>query len=559
MMGSPATHLQPFFDWLLRTTWQAGMLVGLILLLQWIAGRRLGVRGRYCLWLVVLVRLALPWAPHSPVSMYHLLPQPLAGVSSARPAPRLGQRGSSAVARDEAAAGRFRTGPGADGATETAETGLLRPFRGRGLDARAANLLVLLWLGGAGAFAGYIAAVHVRLWRVLRRATPVTDRSILDLLDDCKRLIDTRANVRALATDAIGSPALFGWRRPRLLLPGAILTGADLTELRHIFLHELAHLKRRDILVGHVAGLLHVLHWFNPLIGLAFRRMRADRELACDALALSLLGPDETRAYGRTVVRQLERLRAARWHPILAAISGDKSRIKQRVAMISAFSKRAYGWSPLAGLLVAVVVCTGLTDGHVVGKGSRAAVRPPETARLDANDAVESTEPAAAPAAHEGGHASIIRVHIRHRETGKYLAVDGDRVTCDADEPGEAGTWEARFDGDLGGGDEPVLFYSLAAGRYLTTDTQGNLAVDRVDADAWASWIVRAGPQGVWVVSCEFRNAYLSLNEQGEVQAVPFNRDARGCWDIDQIWRVKVSTEAGTNREWRMKHVPGPD
>jgi bla regulator protein BlaR1 len=539
MMGPLATNLEPFFDWLLRTTWQAGVLVCLILLLQRIAGRRLGVRGRYCLWLVLLVRLALPWAPHSPVSMYNLLPQPLTEVSGARPVPRLGPRDSSAVARDEPVAGRVRAGPGAGGATETVGAGHLRPFRGRGLDARAANLLALLWLGGAGAFAGYITVVHVRVWRMLRRAKPVTDRNILDLLDDCKRLIGTRANVRALATDAIGSPALFGWRRPRLLLPGAILTGADLTGLRHIFLHELAHLKRHDILVGHIAGLLHVMHWFNPLIGLAFRRMRADRELVCDALALSLLGPDETRAYGRTVVRQLERLRAARWNPILAAISGDKSRIKQRVAMISAFRKKAYGWSPLAGLLVALVACTGLTDGHVVGEGSRAAVRPPETARLDADDPVESTEPAAVLVAHEGGHANIIRVHIRHRETGKYLAIDGDRVTCDADEPEEAGTWEARFNGNLGHGDEPVSLYSLAAGLYLTTDTQGNLAVDQLIPDEGARWIVQARPEGVWIVSDDFQDQYLRLNEEAQVKAEEWGRDVRSYWDVVQLEKIK--------------------
>ena len=69
-------HLQPFFDWLVRTTVQASVLVCLILLAQRALGRWIGVRGRHCLWLLLLVRLALPWAPQSGLSLYNLLPIP---------------------------------------------------------------------------------------------------------------------------------------------------------------------------------------------------------------------------------------------------------------------------------------------------------------------------------------------------------------------------------------------------------------------------------------------------------------------------------------------------
>lgn len=57
-------------------------------------------------------------------------------------------------------------------------------------------------------------------------------------------------------------------------------------ELHHVFLHELAHVRRADSLQNGLLLILQALHWFNPVVWFAFRCLRADRELAADALAL---------------------------------------------------------------------------------------------------------------------------------------------------------------------------------------------------------------------------------------------------------------------------------
>ena len=74
-MDSLVIVSEPFFEWLTWTTLQESLLICVILLIQKALGYRLGVRGRYGLWLVLLVRLALPWAPQSRVSVYNLLPR----------------------------------------------------------------------------------------------------------------------------------------------------------------------------------------------------------------------------------------------------------------------------------------------------------------------------------------------------------------------------------------------------------------------------------------------------------------------------------------------------
>ena len=74
-MESLSMQLQPFFEWLLRTTLQASLLICLIILVQAVLRGRLGIRWHYCLWLLLLVRMAMPWVPESRLSMFNLIPQ----------------------------------------------------------------------------------------------------------------------------------------------------------------------------------------------------------------------------------------------------------------------------------------------------------------------------------------------------------------------------------------------------------------------------------------------------------------------------------------------------
>jgi len=532
---------QPFFQWLLHTSWQAGILVCLILLVQEALGRWIGVRGRYWLWLVVLIRMAMFWAPPSAVSVYNLLPPPELASYGLAATTQSGNVGPALASPDGtfATGGHGRAGPAANRTPGTEAAAGLRSRARHWLQGRGA-VIFLLWLAGACTLTGCIVAGHVRLWRIVRREHPVINRWIHRLLRDCRRQMGIKRAVGVIATDRIDSPALFGCLRPRLLLPRQTLAELNPQELRHVFLHELAHLRRDDIVIGYLATLLHILHWFNPLIALGFKRMRADREMVCDALALSVLAPDETAAYGRTVVHQIEQLLTSRPRWMLAALSGDRARIRQRIAMISQFRKETFRRSPLTIALIGLLACTGLTDGLPVRS-------------------VPVYEPAKdLPTTHQDKHANILRTHIRHRDTGKYLVVHAETVTCDANSPGDAGLWEARFDDDLGNRDQIVYFYSVSACKYLTSDKEGNLAVNGVEPNEAARWTAQARTQGAWIMPCQCKGSYLCLIGQGQVKAAYVSAGS-SCWDIDQLWRVKTSDDPKGVAEWRREHVPGPD
>ncbi len=234
-----------------------------------------------------------------------------------------------------------------------------------------AGLLVCLVLVIRAVVRGRLAARwHYLLWllvvvrRIIKSIRPLTDQGILDLLEDCKGQAGVETILGIIVTDRVRNPALFGFVRPRLLLPAGIIETQSPDQLRHIFLHELSHLKRHDILLGWVTSLLLVVHWFNPLVWYAFYRMRQEREFACDASALSVMGIDESQEYGRTIVRLLERFSRSRALPVMAAVSEDKSNLRKRITMISQFRKEPYAWSAVAVTLIIVMGFVTLTDAR---------------------------------------------------------------------------------------------------------------------------------------------------------------------------------------------------
>jgi beta-lactamase regulating signal transducer with metallopeptidase domain len=228
-----------------------------------------------------------------------------------------------------------------------------------------AKTLPLLWLAGGVALAIYIGACNFRLWQLVTRERPLTDQKILDLLEDCKAQMGIHNILGIVVTDKVNSAALFGFIRPRLLLPAGMVETLTLKELRYVFMHELGHLRRRDIYVGWLMSLLQVLHWFNPLVWLAFYRMQSDRELACDALVLSYARGGESKEYGRTIVNLLERFSYPQRLPSMAGILENKSQLKRRIKMIAQFKKTSRTRRAGAMLLLTALAFIVLTNAYL--------------------------------------------------------------------------------------------------------------------------------------------------------------------------------------------------
>ena len=190
-------------------------------------------------------------------------------------------------------------------------------------------------------------------------------------------------------------PALFGCFNLNLLLPQGIARNFSPIELRHVFLHELAHVKRHDVLANWFVSVLQTLHWFNPVLWFAFARMRADRELACDALVLSKVNEGENQSYGETLIKLLDTFGRPKPLAALVGIMEAKTGIKKRISMIATFRKPSK-LSALAALVLLGLGLVTLTDAQSEKRKFAEEDATLRKAQLAVNRASELAEPSKA-------------------------------------------------------------------------------------------------------------------------------------------------------------------
>ena len=226
------------------------------------------------------------------------------------------------------------------------------------------KMLLVLWLAGAIVLGLYILAKNIRFWGMIKGRAAVTDKRTLDLLEECKERLNIRRSTHIIITDKVKSPALFGYFRPRLLLPDGILEHFSDEDLAYVFMHEMGHLKRHDIAVSCFVALFQIIHWFNPLVWLAFYQMRIDQESACDASVLSRLRHHQPVEYANAIVGFLERYCQNRQLPSMSGILENKTQMKRRLTMIVNYKKYSKRMTVMA---VAMLLATGFIFFTITG------------------------------------------------------------------------------------------------------------------------------------------------------------------------------------------------
>lgn len=373
------SQLTALTGWLANSSGQASLLIGLVVFVGWLGRNYLSPRVRYALWLLVVGRLLLPVSVESGVSIFNL-----ATVSPAEVFRAVGTAAKSPATQAGAEYTPAPTAPAASAPASIAAIGVptdtsplatatvtappvnsgasrLAPEVGRALPWTAA--LSLLWLAGVIFLLARVVWIPLRLNARLARHETEPPPAVFEVLEEAKRLSGVNQVLPVIQSRAVESPALLGFIRPWLLLPHGLVESFTPQELRLVFLHELAHLKRRDIAVNWLATLLQILHWPNPLVWYAFARMRADRELACDELALSFARREENKAYGTAMIKLLEGFARPTALPGLVGILEDQTQMQKRITMIARF-KQMTPWSAAAVGLVLVLGCVTLTDAQ---------------------------------------------------------------------------------------------------------------------------------------------------------------------------------------------------
>ena len=245
---------------------------------------------RFGLWLLLLLRLTVPFTVNSAI---HLIVLPASQPTEA------------VAARTEASAQPIRpataTNPTAmpTGAPDAAKapTEEAQAERAPAAGLGVSQWLVILWAVGAAAFlvrrAWMRCLLAARVRTSARVPDPGTQREFRQLCQEMR----IRRPVRLMEMADITSPALTIGPRPTVLLPSFLTEKGRARERRFALLHELTHLRRGDDLILLWYGLLRCLWWFHPILWLMEKPFRMDMESACDARAVRGMSRQEKLAY----------------------------------------------------------------------------------------------------------------------------------------------------------------------------------------------------------------------------------------------------------------------
>jgi beta-lactamase regulating signal transducer with metallopeptidase domain len=314
-------------DWVLRSSGRAAIAIVAVLIVRALFRRRLPARWRYALWLVVPVASLLP-----------RLPQTRIGVT---------QYAGPQVVRYVLALDST-TVPAQVVRTIATPSPVRHQFTWREIGG-------VVWTGGTLALTAFWIASHLRALRRIRQTACSPDARVVSLIKECSKATGLRRVPIIVASSEIPSPAVTGLVRPSLLLPADLESRFSHDELRLMLLHELAHIRRGDLLTNAAATAMLAFHWFNPLMWIAASCMRTDREAACDATVLGASATDERAAYGETLLKLQAALSTSNGYPAFVGILENTRRIRDRILRIAAFRRGGAAWG-----FVAAAVAAGL-------------------------------------------------------------------------------------------------------------------------------------------------------------------------------------------------------
>ena len=330
------TEFHPIVQEAILTTFAVGALVMVVLLIRKPFAMRFGAKAAYLLWALPLARFVTPPLPGNwslagllgfsrpaPVEETTATPVENVWVTSTETA------APATAAPDLAAVSEFLPTLATTAAPDTAPgTSLLEAIL-----VQAPLILTTVWLAGMVLWLGRSLFQQRQFLSLIEAdsepANPATVAETQRIAKQLgiKRVPDVRASLLC------SGPLVTGLSKPVILLPMWFEEDYEAAERRDALVHELMHLKRRDLWAFQAARIIAATQWFNPLAHIALKAFRTDQEAACDAdvIGRAKLSPA---AYGRTLVKAA-RLARPSDRRIAAASLTLAHPIKERLIMMT--------------------------------------------------------------------------------------------------------------------------------------------------------------------------------------------------------------------------------
>ncbi len=190
-----------------------------------------------------------------------------------------------------------------------------------------ANIVVICWLLGVVFLALKLAGGFLFLNFKTRKGRVKADISLIDLVNRMINKMHIKQTVRVFYSLNITVPSVVGVLKPVILFPIGMLSGIPVNQVEAIIAHELAHIKRLDVLVNIFQSVVEVIFFFHPGVWWLSKAMRIERENCSDDLALKVC--DEPITYIKAL-SNIEEFRLTKSN-IMVALSNNKEHLLSRI------------------------------------------------------------------------------------------------------------------------------------------------------------------------------------------------------------------------------------
>ncbi|MFZ1936755.1 MAG: TIGR03067 domain-containing protein [Thermoguttaceae bacterium] len=282
-------------------------------------------------------------------------------------------------------------------------------------------ILCFAWIIGVGwSLARLLIDWHRA--RQLRKQGHIIDCvPLIEQLAIQARLFGLRGSPELLEVPGCGSPMLIGMFRPAIVIPTETYRRLTAAERTMVLGHELAHIRRGDLLWRFIAVCVRATFFFHPLVWLSHWRLSLAQEMAADQLAIAQQECDPV-SYGKLLVAVVEKIGSRRLIPSLSVGTMEpvESLTRRLVAMMSVnrVSRRMVVSS---AVLLTATVLLGVVPWRLV------AAEPKEGEKVSSSAAENSAEGQVGPTLKSANDAK----NLQGTWQAVYLEANGEKSPAD--------------------------------------------------------------------------------------------------------------------------------
>ena len=308
----------------LRSSLSTGIFILLVMAIIKLLGEKLNVRIKNALWVLILIKLLIPVSDHIDLNLFSILNQRYLTLVQSEQIVTSGSTGMNQPLLD-------MNSSMTDEVPENRDNNDFLPA--------ILQIASVIWLAGFVSFNIFLLITNYNFRRKILGAANTGDEKTLALIQTLKANLTIKQEIRVVINDRIKSPCITGIIKPSIYIPEYILNISNSNQISHIFLHELVHFKRKDVLYNLLSIIALLIHWYNPLAWIAVKKMRIYRECTCDACVLELLNEDENIEYGMTLLNISKSYFNKNEYTQMPIYFETNNQMKERINMIKKFSK----------------------------------------------------------------------------------------------------------------------------------------------------------------------------------------------------------------------------